>query len=278
MQAKQKNISLLLIFEAIFLLLICVLIWWFLSSYMDSEGVEYSWVAIIIIPIVALFLIVTAVFAAKKQSRLLRDASFLAGALWELIRLMETSSKAASSKRSGNREDLLQKFAVDGAQRVAAGRPMALSDTSAIDLTNLAFELMDRNEKDGSGHGKKISSIRRGIFVFYMIVAQRQFGIAYRAMIEHMKIQFRSGEESGMDNFTDLKHLLGMPVTWPTFLDIETCQKNGLSSSRESAIHQLLDSRLDRIFEGVEYVPAGSDGIVFIGSHQILPQMREYIR
>jgi hypothetical protein len=207
------------------------------------------------------------------------DVSLLTGALWELVRLMENFNRNASSGRAGARKELLHHFAVEGAERVAAGRPMPMGDTAGLDLTRLAFELMDRNDRDGSGYSRKVNSIRRGLFVFYAIVELRRPEIAFRAMCEHMKTQLQFGEDSGVDNFTDLKRLLGLPTGWPADAGlIADCERRGLAVGRELAIRKAIKTGLTTVFRGVQYVPPGESGIAYTGADAILKQMREYIR
>jgi hypothetical protein len=207
----------------------------------------------------------------------LNDVSLLTGALWDLIRTMEVRGRAASSARATDRKDLLHHFAVDGAAKVGAGRAMPMGDVAALDLTKLAFELMDRNDKDGSGHGNRVNSLRRGIFVFYAIMKLRDPEVAFRSMCEHMKVQLRLGEDSGIENFTELKRLLGLPAVWPTNLDIITgAEERGLSFSRYVAIREALKAT-DRIFAGVRYKPLGQADEIS-DPERILTEMREYIR
>jgi hypothetical protein len=207
------------------------------------------------------------------------DVSLLTGALWELVRLMENYNRNASSGRAGARKELLHHFAVEGAERVAAGRPMPMGDTAGLDLTRLAFELMDRNDRDGSGYSRKVNSIRRGLFAFYAIVELKRPEIAFRAMCEHMKTQIQLGDDSGIDNFTDLKRLLGLPAGWPADLRmIADFERRGLSVSRELAIRKTVRTGLTAVFKGVQYVPPGETGVSHAGADAILKQMREYIR
>jgi hypothetical protein len=207
------------------------------------------------------------------------DVSLLTGALWELVRLMENYNRNASTGRAGARKELLHHFAVDGAERVAAGRPMPMGDTAGLDLTRLAFELMDRNERDGSGYSRKVNSIRRGLFAFYATVELKKPEIAFRAMCEHMKTQIQLGDDSGIDNFTDLKRLLGLPAAWPADLRmISDFERRGLSVSRELAIRKAVRTGLTAVFKGVQYVPPGENGVSYAGADPILKQMREYIR
>lgn len=207
------------------------------------------------------------------------DVSLLTGALWELIRAMETRSRTAASGRATDRERLLYNFAVDGAQKVAAGRPMQMGGTSALDLTTLAFELMDRNDRDGGGHGNRVNSLRRGLFIFYALLKLRKPELAFRAMCEHMKMQLRLGEESGVDNFTELKRLLALPAEWPTDLqDVLRLERRGLPLTRELAIFDAMDRGLAEIFRGVHYIPPGDSGPGFDQPEAILERMREYIR
>lgn len=207
------------------------------------------------------------------------DVSLMTGALWELVRLMETHNRNAPTGRAGARKDLLHHFAVEGAERVAAGRPMPMGDTAGLDLTRLAFELMDRNDRDGSGYSRKVNSIRRGLFAFYAIVELKRPEIAYRAMCEHMKTQVQFGEDSGVDNFTDLKRLLGLPAGWPSDLRrIAECESRGLAVGREIAIRKVVHTNLAAVFRGVQYVPPGESGVSHQGADAIIKQMREYIR
>ena len=221
------------------------------------------------------FLVYAAYRASTARSR---DADLLKGALWDLIRLMERNGKSGASAAASARRELLHHFAVDGAHKVAAGRPMPMGDTAALDLTRLAFELMDRNDKDGSAASRKVNSVRRGVFVFYAMAALDNPGIAYRAMIGHMHHQLRDGEAGGIDNFTEMKRLLGLPVSWPADqAALVALDERGLPRSRERAIRRLIHTDLSRAFSGVEYIPAGSD-IGYSAPSAILAQMRDYIR
>jgi hypothetical protein len=207
------------------------------------------------------------------------DVSLLTGALWELVRLMENYNRNASTGRAGARKELLHHFAVEGAERVAAGRPMPMGDTAGLDLTRLAFELMDRNDRDGSGYSRKVNSIRRGLFAFYAMVELKRPEIAFRAMCEHMKTQIQLGDDSGIDNFTDLKRLLGLPAAWPADLRVvANLERRGLAVSRELAIRKAVRTGLAAVFKGVQYVPPGENGVSYMGADAILKQMREYIR
>lgn len=207
-----------------------------------------------------------------------RDGDLLKGALWDLVRLMERNGKSGASAAASARRELLHHFAVDGAHKVAAGRPMPMGDTAGLDLTKLAFELMDRNDKDGSAASRKVNSVRRGVFVFYAMAALDKPRIAFAAMIGHMHHQLRDGEDSGMDNFTEMKRFLGLPVTWPADqAALVALDERGLPRSRERAIRRLIRSDLSRAFSGVEYVPAGSE-IGYSAPGAILARMRDYIR
>jgi hypothetical protein len=217
-------------------------------------------------------------WAWRYQGAIAGDISLLTGALWDLVKLMETSARNAPTTRATGRRELLHHFAVDGAQRVAAGRPMPMGNTAGLDLTTLAFELMDRNDRDGSGYGRKVNSIRRGVFVFYAIVHLRKPNIAYRAMCEHMKTQVRLGED-GVENFTELKRLLGLPPEWPTdAAQIAALERRGLTRSRERAIERAVRKGVPQIFKGVQYVSPGENSQTYQGAAQILAQMREYTR
>jgi hypothetical protein len=206
------------------------------------------------------------------------DVSLLTGALWDLIRSMEIRARNAASNRDVGRKDLLHHFAVDGAHKVAAGRPMPMGDTTGLDLTRLAFELMDRNDRDGSGHGNRVNSLRRGLFVFYAIVRLDRPELAYRAMCEHMKTQLRLKEDTGIDNFTDLKRLLGLPAEWPDDAGrIAALERQGLSLTRQVAISAVSRNKA-RIFRDVHYKPPGDTGPGFSTPDEILDLMRDYIR
>lgn len=206
------------------------------------------------------------------------DVSLLAGALWDLIRMMEVRNRAGAGARNAERRQLLQDFAVEGAHKVGAGRAMPMGEPTALDLTRLAFELMDRNDRDGAGHGKSVNSLRRGLFVFYAIMEVQRPEIAYRAMCEHMKLQLRLGEESGVDNFTELKQLLGLPLEWPKEADtIAAAERRGLPLARHIAITDAARRGRREIFRGVHYVPPGQAGRVFSDPGDILREMRDYI-
>lgn len=226
-----------------------------------------------VIPFVALYYALTGITA--------RDISLLSGALWELVRLMENNPRDASAARSAGRRDLLHHFAVDGAEKVAAGRPMPMGDTAGLDLTKLAFELMDRNDRDGSSTSTRLTSIKRGLFVFYAIVELRRPDIAYRAMIDHMTFQLRLGQESGVHNFTELKKVLGLPALWPASeAQVAEFERQGLTIRQRNAIYRALHDGLSKIFSGVRYIPPGSPpGTAgHTGPEEILNQIREYIR
>jgi hypothetical protein len=210
-----------------------------------------------------------------------RDISLLSGAVWDLVRLMENTPRDAFANRSTGRKDLLHHFAVEGAEKVAAGRPMPMGDTAGLDLTKLAFELMDRNDRDGSSTSTRLMSIKRGLFVFYAIVELRRPGIAYRAMIDHMNFQLRLGQDSGVHNFTELKKVLGLPAQWPASENqVAQLEREGLAIRRKYAIDRALDKGLPTIFSGVRYIPPGSaaETVGYTGPADIINQIREYIR
>lgn len=191
-------------------------------------------------------------------------------ALWNLVRLMETNGLNGFAKKADNRAGLVEKFAIEGGERLRASRPTAMME-SAPDITTAAFELMDRNDRDGSSFGRKIASIRRGVFAFYAIVELRNPDVAFRTMIEHMQAQV---SDDTMHDFMELKQLLGLPVERQSVAAIAEYAKAGLPRGRANAI--LRAARASRIFDGVVYRPPGEDRVC--SSAAILEEMREYGR
>ncbi len=270
MQAKHRATLEFLVFAGL-----CAAIALVLNDNGDVTLLTTGWGAAAFIPLAGA--VVFALFSLPLIRN--KDVSLLTGALWDLIRMMEIRARNAAGGRAEGRRQLLHEFAVEGGQKVGAGRPMLMGDTAALDLTRLAFELMDRNEKDGTSYSNRINSLRRGLFVFYAMLRLKKPELAFRAMCEHMKIQLRMGEDSGIDNFTEMKRLLGLPAEWPVDARlIALHEEQGLPTGRRRAILAAVKNGWFQIFDGVQYLPAGAGGEPIIDPEKILDKMRDYIR
>jgi len=233
----------------------------------------------VLLPLVAVSLGIVRLYQKWQwRNRLAANTSLLQGALWDLVRLMENYPVRSSSRRGAGRQRVLERFAIEGAGAVGAGREMPMGGTGALDLTTLGFELIDRNEKDGSEHWRRVNGIRRGCFAFIALVQLRDPALARRAMIEHMKRQ--RDRSDGLDNFTDFKRLLNLPTVIP-FGDLpELNEKISLTLELEQDLRDVVRLGLPPAYGGLFYKPWGEPGeaeVVYVGD-EILTQMREYIR
>lgn len=221
---------------------------------------------------------VSAYQAWRRRIILAGDIGLLQGATWNLVLLMENYGTKSSGRRAAGRAKVLERFAVEGAKEVAAGRPMPMGDTGALDLTTLGFELITRNEEDGSKHWRRVNGIRRGLYCYLALVELQSPGLAYRGMVEHMKTQRKLGD--GVDNFPELRRLLGLPTEWPTDDLPEFCERMGITVERERAVLEAVAAGMAVAFKGLQYKPwpeAGEQEQVYVG-REILAEMREYMR
>lgn len=217
-------------------------------------------------------------FRYLRRLQLIADISLLRGTLYDLVILMEQYPVKASSRRAGGRAEILERFAIEGASKVGAGKPMPMGDTAALDVTTLGFELIDRNEKDGSDHWRRVNGIRRGLRCWLALVELRDPGLAYRVMVEHMKAQRTL--EKGVDNFTEFKTLLGLPTIWPTGDLPERCGAVGITLERAEGAMAAVEAGLGVALDGLIYRPwpdKGQERPEFTGT-AIFEEMREYVR
>ena len=230
---------------------------------------------------VALAMVIHILYARYQRRLVLaNDIALLRGALWDLVRLMENYPTRSAGRRAGGRAQLLERFAVKGAKEVGAGREMPMGGTGALDLTTLAFELIDRNEKDGAGHWRRVNGIRRGCYTFLAMAALGALDQAYRAMIDHMIRQRERAD--GVDNFPELKALLGLPigVPQPDWTWLENAARTGLTLERSQELDLALRKGMKVAFSGLHYKPwpEGDAPEIEYRGQDILAQMREYIR
>lgn len=259
--------------EVPFLIIVVALLAYFLSGSISTEAM----LGVAALYVTAAFLSL-AWYAKFQDARIAADTSLLQGALWDLVRGMENTGIRNASRRAADRAQLLERFAVEGAKAVGAGKPMPMGDVAALDITTLGFELITRNEADSGDHWRKVNAIRRGCYAFLMLVELRNPSAAYLALCTHMQKQRDVGK--GMDNFTELKALLGLPIEYPEGDMPERCIKAGITLERERAALNATTRGMARVYDGLVYAPwpVGEESAVTYVGPEILQQMRIYMR
>lgn len=204
--------------------------------------------------------------------------NLMQGASWELVRGMENYPPRAAGRRAKGRTELVEHFAFKAAE---GGRPLPMGDAGTLDLSTVGLEVVERNEKDGSGHWRRVNGIRRGAYAFYALFALHNPSVAFRALTDHMKHQARA-EEGSMPNHTELKMLFGLPIAWPTAGLGEECEARGMHWTRERDIAVAAQEGRKAVFRQLEYrswpedEPDGQERR-YVGE-EVLERLRLYIK
>lgn len=216
------------------------------------------------------------------KGKLAEDLRLLEAATWRIVNGMEQYPRKSASGRAKSRTDLVKVFSLEAAK---LGRPLPMGvGESSLDITNAAFETIDRNEKDSSGHWRQINALRRGCEILLSLYWLRNPRAAFLILTNHMKIQSRL-KPGEVNNLTELKILFGLPTAWPTDLDIPSIEKReqmGLSLRRENQIMRAINKGFDAVSRHLVYKPwpegkVNDDDDTFEGIY-ILEQMRFYTR
>lgn len=212
-----------------------------------------------------------------RELRIGGDIELFRAALWTLIRDLENNPTSSSGRRGKGRIDVVERFAAP-AQKL--GRPLAMGGEATPDMARMGIELIELNEKDGSGHWRKVNGIRRGCTVFLTLLGEGNTTAAFLTLTEHAKVQARL-PEGATPNLTELKMLFGLPIEWPEKGLPERLEQRGLHWRRAAELAELRAYR-DAIFAGVRYTPFPRDesapDVTYTGADEIMEQMRVYIR
>ena len=250
---------------------------------------------LITLAVLALAIALVAYLRRREAELLAGIAGMMQASAWVLIRHMENDPVGTPGKLARKREELIQRIAIEGAERLklVAGTefpgnapmsmmmpPMPSNDPK---LTSAAQELLARNEAESSKFWFKANGIRTGIQVFMAIMVLRNVAAAFVLMTDHMKKQrdeWRDKQTKRSPNFTELKMVLGLPTDWPADFDPEDWQSRGISEQRALRILLATERYRDRIFRGVLYKPYPREGeeVVEYEGEALLTGMREYIR
>ena len=249
------------------------------AFYLLRDGLSTEAILIIIVLYVVTAFAALSYYANLQALQLEADLGLAQATLWDLVRLLENNGIRNAGRRAVDRANRMERFAVKGAKEVGAGKPLPMGDVGALDITSLGFELIDRNEKDSGGHWRRVNGIRRGCYAWLMLVEQRNPGAAYRALCVHM-VKQREDATRGLDNFTEFKMLLGLPIDWPEGEMVEDCFRRGITFERAEAAMKATGIGLGKVYAGLEYKPwpAGDEPQEVYTGHAILTKMREYMR
>lgn len=266
-----------LLLELIALLTSGALITWaLLSRGFAPPALSGNWLWVALGFIVIIMAGVHGWVGQRRRDRLNTDIALLQAAAWSLIRGLENYPTSSSSRRGKARRELVKEFAFKAAE---AGRPLPMGDSGTLDLSTVALDIIDRNEKDGSGHWKHVNGLRRGCTVFIQLFRTRNVAAAFLTLTEHIKIQSRL-PEGACTNLTELKMLFGFPIEWPEPGLGERLEKEGLHWRREAEILNATRYEM-QIFDGLRYTPFAAkegDPEPSYEFGEIFDQMRVYIR
>lgn len=214
----------------------------------------------------------------QRQARLVSDITLLQATAWDLVRGLENYPPRAAGRRAKGRADMIERFAGKAAE---LGRPLPMGDAGALDLSTVGIEVVERNEKDSSGHWRRVNGIRRGCHAFLALFRIGNPSIAFMTMTEHMKVQARS-DAGSMPNHTELKMVLGLPTDWPAPNVAEACERRGLDFYREQDILRAVRLGRATVFDRLEYStwPEDEDDGEERTYHgeEILDRFRKYIK
>lgn len=177
-----------------------------------------------------------------RSNQLAEDKELLRAVLFDLIRLLETTPTNSSSRRGQGRIEILREFGIGTSQRSLTSQ--------RVDLADSGFQLIDRNEADGSGHWAKVNNIRQGCFAFYCLVRERSPSRAYTALAQTR-------------GFVEFRQLMRSDIP--------------LSAAHVERLTRLINSDLTFLYADLFYKPWLDGDPVFTGP-EILDQMREYMR
>lgn len=214
----------------------------------------------------------------QRQARLAGYITLLQATAWDLVRGLENYPPRAAGRRAKGRADMIERFAGKAAE---LGRPLPMGDAGALDLSTVGIEVVERNEKDSSGHWRRVNGIRRGAHAFLALFRIGNPSIAFMTMTEHMKVQARS-DAGSMPNHTEFKMVLGLPTEWPEAGIAEAYERRGLDFYRERDILRAVRLGRATVLNGLEYTtwPEDEDDgeeKVYRGE-EILDRLRRYIR
>lgn len=216
--------------------------------------------------------------AHQRTARISGYITLLQATAWDLVRGLENYPPRAAGRRAKSRADIVDRFAGKAAE---LGRPLPMGDAGVLDLSTVGIEVVERNEKDSSGHWRRVNGFRRGCHAFLALFRLNNPGIAFFAITEHMKVQARS-EPGSMPNHTELKMVLGLPTDWPAPNVAEACERTGLDFYREQDILRAVQRGRAAVFDALEYSTWPEDeedgAEKTYRGEEILDRFRRYIK
>lgn len=260
--------------EALALLILAALIAWSYRGVPAAVDGNWTWALLGVLVLAAGGHL--AFLRYRARQRLLGDIAILQAASWHLVRELENYPTNSSSRRGRGRIEVAEKFALKAAE---AGRPLPMGDAGTLDLSRVALDVIELNEKDGSGHWRRVNGIRRGCHIFQALFVLRNATAAFLILTDHIRIQSRY-PAGAMPNLTELKMVFGLPITHPEEGLAESLEAHGLHWRREEEIMAAVAYK-DTIFKGLHYTPFLNDpttpDVTYWGDN-ILAQMRSYMR
>lgn len=180
------------------------------------------------------------------------DLALLQAASWSLVRGMENYPRRSASKRGADRTALVREFAFEATK---LGRPLPMTGESTLDIVEAPFEVIDRNEKDGSAHWRQVNGLRRGAFSLLALYWLGNTQAAFLSLTEHMRVQSRL-DEGACTNLTELKMLFGLPIEWPkTSESAETAERQGFTLRRHQEIMRAVNKGFTAVAATLVYQP-----------------------
>jgi hypothetical protein len=212
----------------------------------------------------------------RAQLQLSADIALTQSAALTIIKELENYPNHAAGRRARNRKKVLEDLALKAAE---AGRPLPMGDAGTLDLSTVGLELIERNEKDSSGHWRRVNGVRRGCQVFVALFQLKNPTAAFLALTEHVRVQARL-EPGQTPSLTELKMLFGFPLEHPEEGLAERLEREGLSVNRELELLALANE-VSAVFKGLFYTPFPvneEDQPTTYWDTQILDQFRAYMR
>jgi hypothetical protein len=216
--------------------------------------------------------------AHQRAARIAGYITLLQATAWDLVRGLENYPPRAAGRRAKGRAEVVERFAGRAAE---LGKALPMGDAGVFDLSTVGIEVVERNEKDSSGHWRRVNGIRRGAHAFLALFRLNNPGIAFMTMTEHMKVQARS-DAGSMPNHTELKMVLGLPTDWPEAGIAEACERRGLDFYREQDILRAVQRGRAAVFHNLEYSTWPEDeedgAEKTYRGEEILDRFRRYIK
>lgn len=129
--------------------------------------------------------ILYAILYVLKYNKTVGDKfALLQGAAWDLIFLMEASGPGGAESRAEKAEKTVERFAVNGAERVM-GRPLAAWQQIDPKLTDAGLELAKIYKADSSSYRQGRQAVRRAIFIFLAIIRDQNIRAARQMILDY---------------------------------------------------------------------------------------------